>query len=342
MHDPMDFLGPAAVFLAVFAAGWLVRWIILHALRAWTSRTNSRPGLILIAALRGPLVIWSLILALHMAVQFSRLPENAAAWVSRLLLVLWIFSVTLMSARMAGNLVRYYGADVQGALPVTTLSRTLAQLCVCILGALWLLRAFRVDITPVLTALGVGGLAVALALQDTLSNLFSGFYISMARQVRLGDYIKLNSGEAGYVIDIGWRSVTLRELSHNLIFIPNAKLAQANVTNYYLPEKRLSVSIQVPVAFDSDLEKVERILQEVAAPAAGEVRGLLYDPAPSVSFDPGFGDFALTYTLSFNVAEFADQYGVRQELRKRILRRFRQDGIRIPFPTRTLHIQDTD
>jgi small-conductance mechanosensitive channel len=339
-HDPMDLIWPAIVFAAAFAAGWLVRWIVLRVLHAWTSRANSRPGLILISALRGPLIIWSLILALHMAVQLSPLPENAATWVSRLLLVLWILSVTMMSVRIAGNLVRYYGADVQGALPVTTLSQTLAQLFVCILGSLWLLRAFRVDITPVLTALGVGGLAVALALQDTLSNLFSGFYISVARQVRLGDYIKLNTGEAGYVTDIGWRSVTLRELSNNLIIIPNAKLGQANVTNYYLPDKRLSVSLQVPVAFDSNLDQVERILMETAGQAIGKVQGLLADPAPSVSFDPGFGDFALTYTLGFQVAEFADQFAVRQELRKRILRRFREEGVRIPFPTRTIHMPD--
>jgi len=239
LHDPMDLIWPAAIF----AAGWLVRWLVLHMLRAWTSRTKNRPGLILMAALRGPLVIWPLILALHMLVQLSSLPANVAMWTSRLLLALWILSVTLMSTRIAGDLVRYYGASVQGALPVTTLSRVLAQLFVCILGALWLLLAFRVNITPVLTALGVGGLAVALALQDTLSNLFSGFYVAVARQVRLSDYIKLNTGEAGYVIDIGWRSVTLRELSNNLIFIPNAKLAQANVTNYYLPEKRVGVSL---------------------------------------------------------------------------------------------------
>jgi len=341
LHDPRDLVWPAIIFAAVFTAGWLVRWLVMRALGAWTSRTHSRPGLILTAALRGPLVIWSLILALHMAVQLSTLPANIAQWVSRLLLVLWIVSVTLMSTRIAGNLVRYYGADMQGALPVTTLTRNLVQLFICILGALWLLRAFRVDITPMLTALGVGGLAVALALQDTLSNLFSGFYVSVARQVRLGDYIKLNTGEAGYVTDIGWRSVTLRELSNNLIFIPNAKLAQANVTNYYLPERRVGVGLQVSVAFDSDLEKVEGVLLQTATQAVGEIPGLLGDPAPSVSFDPGFGDFSLNFTLNFQVAEFADQFGVRQQLRKRILTRFRAEGIRMPFPTRTIQIQDS-
>jgi small-conductance mechanosensitive channel len=340
MHDPMELAWPAMVFAGVLAAGWLVRWLVLRALRAWTSRSGSRPGLILDEALRGPLLIWAVILAVHTAIQLSGLPEKATQWGARLLLVLWIASLTLMCMRVAGNLVRHYGGQAPGALPVTTLSRNLAQLAVLILGVVWLLGAFHVNITPILTALGVGGLAVALALQDTLSNLFSGFYVTVARQVRLGDYIKLNTGEAGYVTDIGWRATSIRDLANNLVVIPNSKLAQAIVTNYQLPEPRMSASLQVPVAYDSDPERVERVLAEVGRQAVGEIPGLLGDPAPEAAFDPGFGDFALGFTLSFQVAEFADQFRVRNELRKRILRRFREEGIRIPFPSRTVYIQD--
>ena len=117
-----------------------------------------------------------------------------------------------------------------------------------ILGGLILLNHFNVSITPILTALGVGGLAVALALQDTLSNLFGGFYVAVAGQVRLGDYIKLNTGEEGYVTDIGWRCTTLPGTANNMIIVPNAKLAQAIVTNYYLPEKRMAANFQLTVA----------------------------------------------------------------------------------------------
>jgi small-conductance mechanosensitive channel len=112
---------------------------------------------------------------------------------------------------------------------------------------------------------------VALALQDTLSNLFAGFYIAVARQVRLGDYIRLNTGEEGYVTDIGWRSTTIRALSNNMIIIPNSKLGQAIVTNFYLPEKRLGVSIQIGVAYDCDPDQVERVLLEEAQAAAREI-----------------------------------------------------------------------
>src|ERR1019366_74132 len=181
----------------------------------------------------------------------------------------------LMSMQVVGNMVRHYGTQVSGALAVTTLTQSLAQISVVILGGLILLNHFNFKLTPILTALGVGGLAVALALQDTLSNLFGGFYVAVAGQVRLGDYVKLNTGEEGYVTDIGWRCTTFRALAHNLIIVPNAKLAQAIVTNYYLPDKRIPANSPGRVGSDSDPEAVEMVLAEVLQQAAGEVPGIL-------------------------------------------------------------------
>lgn len=338
LHDPMVLVWPAGVFLVTFGLGWLVRWLVLRALRAWSARTQSRPALILTEALRGPLLIWVLILGMHLALQSSELPENVTTFGAKLLLVLWIVSLTLMCMQMAGNLVRYYGAQVPGALPVTTLSQNLAQLVVVLLGILVLLNALGLAVGPILGALGVGGLAVALALQDTLSNLFAGFYIAVARQIRLGDYIKLNTNEEGYVTDITWRSTAIRSLGNNMIIIPNSKLSQAIVTNYHLPEKRMSASLQVGAPYTEDADRVEQVLLDVALKAVSEVAGMVADPAPSVAFDPGFGESWLGFTVNFHVSEFANQFGVRNELRKRILRRFKEEGIELPYPTRTVRV----
>jgi small-conductance mechanosensitive channel len=255
------------------------------------------------------------------------------------LLILWIVSLTAVAAKVAGSLVKLYGGGVASALPVTTLTQSLASLGVATVGILILLDTLHISVTPILTALGVGGLAVALALQDTLSNLFAGFYVSLAGQVRLGDYVKLDSGEEGYVTDISWRSTTLRALPNNLIVVPNAKLAQAIVTNYHLPEKRMSLLLPVSVSYDSDPELIERILIEEAFSGAKEIPGLLAEPAPFVRFIPGFGGSSLDFTLICQVAEFVDQYLAQHELRKRIFKRFRREGIEIPFPIRTVYIK---
>jgi len=338
-ENPAELIWPVVTFVIFVGLGWVIRWLILKALRGWVRRTGSRGGAVLLDVLAGPMAIWIVILAAHIAIQSSSLPAKFADRGAEVLYFLGMVSVTLMGMRLAGNLVRNFGDQVPGALPVTTLSENLAQIGVLILGIVLVLDHYNYSIKTILTALGIGGLAVALALQDTLSNLFAGFYVAVARQIRLGDYVKLNSGEEGYVADIGWRSTSIRSLSGYIILVPNGKLAQAIVTNYCLPEKRMSASFQVHVSYDSDADKVERVLLEVAKSSTGDIPGMLADPAPSVSFDPGFGESSLGFTVGFSVVEFASQFGVRNELKRRILRRFRQEGIEIPFPTRTVRVK---
>lgn len=337
--NPRLLVGPSVVFAITLGVAWVLRRILLGSLGAWNRRINSRPGLIVAEALREPTIIWMFILATHLAIQSSDLPRRVIEeWGPHLSLALWAISLTLMFMRVAGDLVRHYGGHIPGALPVTTLTQNLAQLAVLILGIVLTLGAFGLKITPILTALGVGGLAVALALQDTLSNLFAGFYIAVAGQIRLGDYIKLNTGEEGYVTDITWRSTAVRNLASNMIIIPNSKLSQAIVTNYYLPGKALSVSLQVGVSYGVDLDRIERILLEIAVQGSKDISGMSADPAPSISFDPGFGDSSLGFTIGFQVAEFANQFGVRNELRRRIYRRFQAESIEIPFPARAVYL----
>jgi small-conductance mechanosensitive channel len=330
---------PLCVLAVTLAAGYAAKRLMARLLRPWAARTKGPTPQFVLHVLKGPFMIWVLILGTHLAMQSSELPVRATHPIGRVLLALWILSLTIVSTRLAGDLIKYHGNDITGPLPVTTLTQTLAQLVVVILGLLVLLNLQGVSITPILTALGVGGLAVALALQDTLSNLFAGFYIAVARQVRLGDYIRLNTGEEGYVTDIGWRSTTIRALASNMILVPNNKLGQAIVTNFYLPDKRVGVSIQIGVAYDCDPDRVERVLLEEAQAAAREIPGMLADPAPGVSLDPGFADWSLRFTVGYSVAEFADQFRVSPQLRKRILKRLRQEKIDIPFPTRTVYVR---
>lgn len=330
---------PAGVLVCVLVAGWFVRRVLFRTIRAWAQRTRTQLDDLIVQALYGPFLLWVLILALYLATQSSELPAHVTSIVGRILLILWIVSLTLVAARLASALIRHYGNNISSTLPMTTITQNLTSLVVIIAGLLILLNTLGISITPILTALGVGGLAVALALQDTLSNLFAGFYVSLAGQVRAGDYIKLSTGEEGYVTDISWRSTTLRALANNLIVVPNAKLAQAIVTNYNLPERRMSLLIPIGVSYDSDPEIIEKILIEEAIRGAGEISGLLAEPAPFVRFIPGFGDSSLDFTLICQVSEFVDQYLAQHELRKRIFRRFRKEGIEIPFPIRTLHIR---
>jgi len=339
VNHPMEIVLPLLTFAVVFLVGWVVRRLVLHSIKAWNARTQSRAGLILYEALRGPLLIWSLMLALHLALQSSDLPAQYTGTGAEILFVLWILSLTVMAVNVVGDIVRFYGADIPGAMPVTTLTQSLAQIAVLILGVLVLFQHYGRSIAPILTALGVGGLAVALALQDTLSNLFGGFYVAVAGQIRLGDYIKLNTGEEGYVTDIGWRCTTIRALANTLIIVPNSKLSQAIVTNYNLPDRRIGTSFVVAVSYECDLEQVEQALGTVLKEAVGDVPGLLAEPAPGLAFDPGFGENGIGLTVSYNVEEFAQQGAVRNLLKRRIFNKFKQLGIDVPYPSRMVYLR---
>lgn len=332
-----DLLWPAVLFSGVLVAGLTLRRVVFGRLHRWAQRTDSHLDDLLVQSLRGPVLLWVIILAIKVATDLSRLPPAVTAWSGRALAVLWIVSFTLVFSRLAGRLVHRHLRET-GA-PAGTLVETLATLAVVLLGALMLLNQLGISITPILTALGVGGIAVALALQDTLSNLFAGFYVSLAGQLRLGDFIQLESGQQGYVTDIGWRSTTLRDRANNMIVIPNNKLAQSIVINHHLSEGRYILRLPVSVSYGSDVEHVERVLIEVARGAVGEVPELLADPQPVALLMPGFGEHSLDFTLVCSVTNYDAQFKAQHELRKRILRRFRQEGIEIPFPVRTVEIR---
>jgi len=199
-----------------------------------------------------------------------------------------------------------------------------------------ILNGLGLSITPMLTALGVGGLAVALALQEPLSNFFAGFFISLAGQIRVGDYITLDSGQSGYVVDFSWRSTRIRMLANNLIVVPNHRLAQAIVVNHHLPAEDLAVLVEVGVDYASDLTHVERVVVDVGRTVMRDVEGGVPDFEPFVRFHT-FGESSVDFTVILRAGEFTGQYLVKHEFVKRLHARFRAEGIVIPFPIRTVH-----
>jgi small-conductance mechanosensitive channel len=216
--------------------------------------------------------------------------------------------------------------------------RFLTSVVFAAFGVMIVLDNLGISLTAVWTTLGVGSVAIALALQDTLSNFFAGFYLRLDNPIHIGDYVKIDSDHEGFIVYMGWRSARIRTLPNNIIVVPNTKLASAIITNFSMPEPQMSLLIPVSVSYDCDPSRIEGILVEEAMRAAGKIEGFLADPAPFVRFIPGFGESSLDFTLICRVNTYVDQYLVQHELRKRIFARFRQEGIAIPYPQRDVHI----
>ena len=329
---------PAFAFGLAMLVALLLRALLLSLLRRWANGWSSVPQ-----AIRLPSILWSIVLGLwagnEVARQTESLPPRLSQQVGTLLEVAVIFSVTVTVANVFTTLVQ--GASDRRALgrPVTGLGQAVARGVVYIIGLLVLLAALGIQITPILTALGVGGLAVALALQDTLTNLFAGVHLLADKPIRVGDYVKLADSVEGHVVDIGWRSTRVRMLQNVVVTIPNKRVAESIITNYDMPESRMALSIRVAVDYGADPDLVERILLEETKQATGEVPGLLAEPEPSARLIPGFGEFSLDFTLVCHVKSFTDQFVVQHELRRRILRRFATEGVRIPVQVRGVELR---
>jgi small-conductance mechanosensitive channel len=285
------------------------------------------------------LLLGAAALAVYLARETETLPPRWGPRLDLLFEALVIVAASLAAANLLAALIVRFGERRTLAVGVTGLAQTVARAAVLVLGVLILLGRLGIAIAPLLTALGVGGLAVALALRETLSHLFAGLHLLADRPIRVGDFVKLDSGVEGFVEDIGWRSTRIRILLDNLVVVPNAKLAESTITNYSLPEPRMWLLVPVSVSYAADPDHVEQVLIQEAVKATADVPGLLAEPAPLVRLNPGFGAYSLDFTLVCRVASFVDQYLAQSELRKRILRRFRAEGIEIPIPARTVELR---
>lgn len=329
------------VWLSLTCLFWLLKNLAFRTMRRAAERTETKINEEVVSALVWPFRFLVVLAALVTAVRDldeRDLPKSFQELISGLVIVLVAVSLTMTASRISALLLQYYLVRSGSGQQVTTLTRTVLRVLWLIPAALVVLNLLQINLAPALTALGVGGLAVSLAMQGTLANLFSGFYVSMAGNIHRGDYIRLDNGQEGYVEDIRWRITTLRALQNNLIIIPNAKLAEAVVINYSYPEQRMAAVVTVGVGYSSDIDQVTEVLLEEARATVGEVEGLLAEPEPVVRLSPGFGASSLDFTLVVHVTRFERQFAVQDALRRRIFKRFQKEGIQIPFPVQTLDV----
>lgn len=336
------YVAAVAVLGASIGVGFLVRHFLFGMLRRRAAKTRTRLDDAIIASVRTPFVLWCACGGFYAATRVALLSMEFTKVSDKILITMVLVSATYVAAETAINFIRRSGINRGSAVAYVGLTQTTIRVTVFVIGALVLLNTLGISITPMITALGIGGLAVALALQNTLANTFAGIYITLSHHIRPGDYIRLESGEEGTVTDITWRATTIRTIRNNIVIIPNDRLAQAVVTNYHLRESHHRLDLPIGVSYSSDPEHVERVLVDVTTAAVGEVENLLGDPAPYVLFMPGFGDFSLDFTLVIHVRTYVDQFLVQHALRKRIFARFRKEGIEILFPIRTVYLRNQD
>lgn len=335
-----NFIMRVLILFVSIAAGIALSQLIFSRLRNAVARVTDDSYPLVQRALRGIPTVWGILLGGYFAIEILPIPSRGLQFLETLFHAIGILSLTIMGARLVSGVLTQKVQKAAGTFASTSILVTTIELVVYITGSLFLLQSFGVSITPLLTALGVGGLAVALALQDTLSNLFSGINILLSKQIKISDYIKLSTGEEGTVVDMNWRNTTIKQPSDNMVVVPNQKIASAILTNYALPHAECSIVIPVGVSYDSDLEKVEKITAAVAKEVLSDTAGGIKNFEPFIRY-VSFAPSSITFNVILRVKSITDQYLIQHAFIKRLHLRYRQEGIVIPFPTSTVNLQQT-
>jgi small-conductance mechanosensitive channel len=330
----------AVIFLSSILIGLIAGRIIRNRLKKVFQRAQL-DGDLLLSSMRGITLLWAVLIGLYGAMAASPLSQTDVHFATKLLLIILILSITIALSKITTTLIQIHSRRQQGFLTSTSIFTNLTRFFIFVIGILTIFYSLGISLTPALTALGVGGLSLAFALQDTLSSLFSGLVIASSRQINPGDYVKIASGEEGYVTDITWRHTVLRTQTNLIVVVPNSKLVTNVFTNYNYPTKEVIVPVSAGVTYESDLNRVERVSLEVAREALKTIPGAMADFEPSFRFH-AFSESSIDFTVALRAKEVADQALVRHEFMKMLMERFRTEGIEIAYPTRKLHIAKSD
>jgi len=332
---------PVLIFVGALALAMLSQLLINRALKGWAAQSPWTGAHILARSVRGVIFLWIAIIGLVFTLEYgarqygAQLSDAYESVVWHGLKVLLVASITIVLARLVSGFLRLHLARLSGPAS-SSIFAIVSTVIVYLIGILFVLQTLDISITPLIATMGVGGLAVALAAQDTLANLFAGIHILIAKHVRKGDYVRIDGDNEGFVEDIGWRNTSFRSSANNLVVVPNSKLASSIITNCSLPEATLVVKVEVGVSYDSDLAKVEAVTLAVAKAvmtAEATSQGL----EPTVRFHT-FAESSINCDVSLPVHAFVAQGLVRHRFVMALQERYRQEGIVIPFPVRTVQV----
>ena len=310
------YIVPAIWVVGGVAAGLLVERYVMRRLVLGAEHAGYLAR-VFIPAFRGMVGLWIALGGIYIAFEASPVPDRIAAIIGKLLIIAVLGSVTLAATRAAGGAVTYYGMGTEEHLLSATLFSTIAQALVGVMGILIILNSLGIAITPLITAFGVGGLAAALALKDTLANLFAGIQIVGSRELIPGDYVHIDGAGEGFVEDINWRYTTIRDWPNRTIVVPNEKLANSIFAHYRMPTSHAIIALPFHVELDSDLGLIEQGTLKAARAAVNDLQLAAQTRDPFVRFD-GFGQSRVEMTVFVEIPKGFDRVQAHNALFKRV------------------------
>ncbi|MEF8780784.1 MAG: mechanosensitive ion channel domain-containing protein [Haloferacaceae archaeon] len=318
----------------------LLELFVLRSLLRFTSRTETEYDYIVVGELRLPVVVTVALAGVFLLTQVPAVVESVVLTPQQLdtffgkpslsvIVLAWAFAGNRVVNRLVEE-VKDKGSRYDFA-PVFSNVWTL----IVILGTVGLLLSiWEYSISPLLGAAGVAGIAVGFAARDTVANFFGGIALYFDNTYKIGDYITLDSGEAGTVVKVGVRSTTLMMRDGVLITVPNAVLNSAKVINQSAPQLRTRHKVPIGVAYGTDIDRFESLITDIAL-----AEPLVLDtPKPTMRFR-GFGDSSIDYELVCWVKSPVSVGKAAHRLNRAIYKTLLEHDVEIPFPQRDLNVR---
>lgn len=328
---------PIGIVIGASLIGYVVQTVLIKKLEKLFAKTETDLDDLVLAAIRRHLPIWFFLAGLAVASRFAPVDQKHVHLAERGAIVGFWISLTFASANLGSAFLSRFANKDDSGVTGASLTRNILRGVIISFGALLILQNVGVEITPLITALGVGSFAIALGLQPTLADLFAGIHITLTRHVRVQDVVLLENGVKGRVLDVGWRAVRILDGNDNVVVVPNGKLAGMVVTNTHFPDTTLITTVECSVGYNCDLAKVEKVALEVARDVLQSVAGGVAKHTPLVRFHT-FGDNAVLFRVILRAEKFGDQGILVHEFMKRLKARFEAENIDIPFPQRVVRI----
>jgi len=328
------------LILASFIVAWIAMLFIKIIIHLIAKRTKSELDDELLNAAQTPIFRLVVLAGLLVSTQLLGLEGGVLDITTKILLTLIYLSVVLYALK-AANIFYTHGFEeiakrTKSSLDdeIMPIAKKTTAAVIWIFGVILILSSWGIEIGPFLAGLGIAGLAISFAVQDSLSNIFGGISIIMDKVYKVGDRIQLDSGEVGEVLDVGLRSTRIRTFDHEVLIIPNGQLAKAKVKNFVQPDTSLRVVVKFGVEYGTNPDKVKKVL----VPVLSGMKGIQKEPAPIIEFVE-MGDSSLSCLAKFWVPDYTMAYDKKLEATDLIYKELNKAKIGIPFPTRTIYMK---
>ena len=338
------------IALLVVTIGLLISWAlatqarrIMHLI---TKTTQTEIDDFLAEAIKGPLILSIAISSIYAGLNILSYMDPYLRTIEKIWVAFILFFIVSASRRIVLGLLDWISrnGEVSGLPGFDPRSmpflKRIINVVIITIGALLVLDVIGVSISPLLAGLGLGGLAVALALQPLLSNIFASSYVITDSSIAVGDFVEVSGGPLGIVEDIGWRATRIRTFDNNIVMVPNAAVADSIITNFDSADARADARVDCGIAYEEDLDRVESIVVE-------EMNKLLeydyVDTARKPLFRYSeFGDSNINFFVKMRAVTWADSFTLKHEMMKHIHRRLTSEGIVINYPARRLMLANED